>query len=144
MRRWAVTAVIVAPARLRREWRLTVQETDVMNYRGSCHCGRVAFEVEGTIESAMACNCSMCQRKGSLLWFVPREQLKLLTPDADASTYLFNKHVIRHRFCPLCGIHPFGEGTGPNGQAMAAVNVRCLEGIDVAAVPVTHFDGRSR
>jgi hypothetical protein len=114
-----------------------------MRYRGSCHCGRVAFEVEGTIDSAMACNCSMCQRKGSLLWFLPRERLELLTPDADAGTYLFNKHVIRHRFCPLCGIHPYGEGPGPNGQPMAAINIRCLEGIDLASVPVTHFDGRS-
>ncbi|HEY1231008.1 MAG TPA: GFA family protein [Ramlibacter sp.] len=114
-----------------------------MLYRGSCHCGRVAFEVEGTIEQAMACNCSMCQRKGSLLWFVPREQLRLLTPDADAATYLFNKHVIRHRFCPLCGIHPYGEGKGPDGQPMAAVNIRCIEGIDLDTVSVTHYDGRS-
>ena len=114
-----------------------------MKYRGSCHCGRVAFEVEGTLEGALACNCSMCQRKGSLLWFVPREQLTLLTPDADASTYLFNKHAIRHRFCPSCGIHPFAEARNPNGDPMAAVNVRCLDGIDLASVPVTHFDGRS-
>jgi hypothetical protein len=115
-----------------------------MKYRGSCHCGRVAFEVEGTLDSAMACNCSMCQRKGSLLWFVPHQQLTLLTPEADAATYLFNKHVIRHRFCPACGIHPYGEGPGPGGGAMAAINIRCLEGIDLESVPVTHFDGRSR
>jgi len=114
-----------------------------MKYRGSCHCGQVAFEVEGTLEGALACNCSMCQRKGSLLWFVPREQLTLLTPDADASTYLFNKHAIRHRFCPSCGIHPFAEARNPKGDPMAAVNVRCLDGIDLASVPVTHFDGRS-
>ena len=38
-----------------------------MKYSGSCQCGRVAFEVEGEIDQAMACNCSMCQRKGSLL-----------------------------------------------------------------------------
>ena len=40
-------------------------------HKGSCHCGKVAFEVEGDIDSAMSCNCSICQRKGSLLWFVP-------------------------------------------------------------------------
>lgn len=114
-----------------------------MNYRGSCHCGRIAFEVDGTIDSAMACNCSMCQRRGSLLWFVPRDLLKLLTPDANAGTYMFNKHVIKHRFCPNCGIHPYGEGTDPKGNAMAAINVRCLEGIELAAIPVAHFDGRS-
>jgi len=115
-----------------------------MNYKGSCHCGRVAFEVEGEIASVMSCNCSICQRKGALMWFVPRDRLRLLTPDENASTYLFNKHVIRHRFCPACGMHPYGEGKDASGNAMAAVNVRCIEGIDLAAIPVTHFDGRSR
>lgn len=114
-----------------------------MKYRGSCHCGKVAFEVEGEIGTAMACNCSMCQRKGSLLWFVPRSELKLLTPEDAASTYMFNKHVIKHRFCPTCGIHPYGEGTDPKGNAMAAVNVRCLEGVDLDSVKVTHFNGRA-
>jgi hypothetical protein len=114
-----------------------------MNHKGSCHCGRVAFEVEGTIDGAVSCNCSMCQRKGSLLWFVPHDQLRLLTPDENASTYLFNKHLIKHRFCPTCGVHPYAEGTDPRGNRMAAINVRCLEGIDLTSVPVTHFDGRS-
>ena len=114
-----------------------------MNYRGSCHCGRIAFEVEGTIDSAMSCNCSICQRKGSLLWFVPRAQFKLATPEENASTYTFNKHVIKHHFCPVCGIHPYGEGADPTGRATAAVNVRCLEGIELGSVAVTHFDGRS-
>ncbi len=114
-----------------------------MKYTGSCHCGKVAFEVEGQIDGAVACNCSMCQRKGSLLWFVPRDALHLLTPEDAAHTYLFNKHLIKHRFCPTCGIHPYGEGTDPKGNRMAAINIRCLEGIDLAAVPVTHYDGRS-
>ena len=114
-----------------------------MKYQGSCHCGRVAFEIEGTIDSALACNCSICERKGSLLWFVARDQLKLTTPAASLSTYTFNKHVIKHRFCATCGIHPFGEGTDPKGNAIAAVNIRCLEGIDLASIPVHHFDGRS-
>lgn len=111
-------------------------------YSGSCHCGKVAFEVDGEIGTALACNCSICRRKGSLLWFVPRANLRLTTPEADGSTYLFNKHVIRHRFCARCGIHPFGEGTDPQGNAMAAINLRCLDGIDLDAVPVQHFNGR--
>jgi hypothetical protein len=32
----------------------------------------------------------------------------------------------------------------PNGDRVAAVNVRCLEDVDLAAVPVRHYDGRSR
>lgn len=112
-------------------------------YKGSCHCGKVAFEVDGEIDGAMTCNCSICQRKGSMLWFVPREQFRLLTPEGNLATYTFNKHVIKHRFCTSCGIHPFGEGADPQGNRMAAINIRCIEDIDLDAVPVQHFDGRS-
>jgi hypothetical protein len=115
-----------------------------MLYKGSCHCGKVAFEVEGEIASALACNCSICSRKGSLLWFVPREKMKLLTPEDAAASYTFNKHVIKHRFCPTCGMHPYGEGVDPKGNAIAAINIRCLEGIDLAAIPVHEYDGRSK
>jgi hypothetical protein len=114
-----------------------------MKYTGSCHCGNIRFEVEGEIRSAMQCNCSICSRKGSLLWFVPRSDFRLLTPEDKAASYTFNKHVIRHRFCQTCGIHAFAYGTDPKGNEMAAVNIRCLEGIDLAAVPVNPFDGRA-
>jgi hypothetical protein len=115
-----------------------------MKYQGSCHCGKVAFEVEGEIKSALACNCSICSRKGSLLWFVPRDKFTLLTPEDAAGTYTFNKHVIKHRFCAVCGIHPYAEAVDPKGVPTAAVNVRCLDGLDLASVPVQQFDGRSR
>jgi hypothetical protein len=114
-----------------------------MLHQGSCHCGRVKFEVEGDIDSALSCNCSICQRKGSLLWFVPRSAMRLLTPEGDTSTYQFRNHQIKHRFCATCGIQPYSDATSPSGQAMAAINIRCIEGIDLQAIPVTHFDGRS-
>jgi hypothetical protein len=115
-----------------------------MKYKGSCHCGKVAFEVEGEVKGAMACNCSICSRKGSLLWFVPREQLKLLTPESNSSSYKFNKHMIDHRFCPQCGIHPYAEAVDPkSGKPTAAVNIRCIEGLDLKSVPVKEFDGRA-
>lgn len=112
-------------------------------HQGSCHCGAGAFEVEGEIDSGLACNCSICSRRGSLLWFAPRERLRLKTPESALATYTFNKHVIQHRFCPTCGIHPFGEGTDPKGRAMVAVNLRCLPELDLSQVPVHHYDGRA-
>ena len=113
-------------------------------HQGSCHCGQVAFEVDGDIDSAMSCNCSMCQRKGSLFWFVPRAQLRITQGQNTMATYTFNRHVIKHHFCPTCGIHPFGEGTDPKGNAMAAINIRCLTDIELESVPVHHYDGRSK
>jgi hypothetical protein len=114
-----------------------------MTYQGSCHCGKVAFDVEGEINGAMACNCSMCARRASLLWFVPRDQLHLRTDEDALGTYTFNKHHIQHRFCPTCGIHVYGEAADAQGNQMAAVNIRCLEGVDVDTMPVKHFDGRA-
>jgi hypothetical protein len=114
-----------------------------MIYKGSCHCGNVAFEVEAELTGVMACNCSICSRKGALMWFVPHDRLRLLTPEGNAATYTFNKHVIKHRFCPQCGMHPYGEGVDPKGNAMAAINIRCLEDVDLASIPVKNFDGKS-
>lgn len=114
-----------------------------MKYQGSCHCGKVRYEAEGELKSAIACNCSMCQRKGSLLWFIPRDAFRLLTPESETAEYTFNKRVIRHRFCKTCGMHPYAEGVDPKGNRMAAINIRCLEGIDLAAIPVKEFNGRA-
>ncbi|BCT94067.1 hypothetical protein LYSHEL_30940 [Lysobacter helvus] len=114
-----------------------------MQYTGSCQCGQVAFDAEGEIESALSCNCSMCARRASLLWFVPRDKLVLRTPEAAIATYTFNKHHIQHRFCPTCGIHVFGEAADPQGNQVAAVNLRCIEGLDLSAIPVHAYDGRA-
>jgi hypothetical protein len=113
-----------------------------MSHQGSCHCGRVRFRVAGEIAEVTDCNCSICRRKAMLMWFVPREALVLDTPEGDIATYTFNAHVIRHRFCPTCGIHVFGEVTGPDGIARAAVNARCLDDVDLAALTVNQYNGR--
>ena len=73
-----------------------------MKYRGSCHCDNVAFEAEGEIGELLACNCSMCRRKG---------------------------------------LHPYAEATDREGKPIAAVNVRCIEGVDPWSFTVKHFDG---
>ena len=57
-------------------------------------------------------------------------------------TYTFNKHVIKHHFCLACGVHLYGEGVDEKGNRTAAINIRCLENIDLASVQVQNFDGR--
>ncbi|MBN1653366.1 MAG: GFA family protein [Deltaproteobacteria bacterium] len=115
-----------------------------MKYHGSCHCGRITYDVEGEIEQAVECNCSHCSRKGYLLWFVPREQLTLSDPEVELSTYTFNKHVIKHHFCSNCGCAPFGFGKDSKGNATAAVNLRCIENLDLSKIKIVQVDGRSR
>lgn len=112
-------------------------------HKGSCHCGKVAFEVEADLQQAIECNCSHCSRKGYLLTFVPRENLNILRGEESLSTYTFNTHTIRHRFCATCGCAPFGEGKKPTGEATAAINIRCLEELDPARLKIVPVDGRN-
>ncbi|MGA7296891.1 MAG: GFA family protein [Rhodanobacteraceae bacterium] len=113
-----------------------------MTHQGSCHCGRIAYEVEGQPDQLTTCNCSHCARKGYLMWFVPRETVSLKTPESDMATYTFNKHAIQHHFCPTCGCAPFGFGEH-EGKQIAAINVRCLPDMETADMPVREVDGRS-
>jgi hypothetical protein len=78
-----------------------------------------------------------------VLWFAPRNTVTLASGESDLTTYTFNKHVIKHRFCRHCGILPFGEGVDPQGNAVAAINLRCLENFEFDKLPVQHYDGRS-
>ena len=114
-----------------------------MAHKGSCHCGKIAFEVEGDFNEVIECNCSNCSRKGLLLWFVPRDKLTLKAPEANLSEYTFNKHKIKHQICATCGTQPFAFANGPDGKPTAAVNIRCLENVDLTKVKRKPFDGKS-
>ncbi len=112
-----------------------------MVYKGSCHCGKVAFEAEGDLGAALSCNCSICSRKGALLWAVPLDRVRFAGKPGDLGRYMFNRHQIAHRFCTTCGIHTHGENAAQGGDVF--INIRCLEGVDLDKVPLHHFDGRS-
>ena len=114
-----------------------------MTYKGGCHCGRIAFEVDGELDKVVQCNCSICTKRGYLLWMRPRDELRLATPEADLATYTFRSGRIRHHFCPTCGCAPFAFGSDKTGAARAVVNVRCLDGVELASLEVMPFDGRS-
>ncbi len=114
-----------------------------MLYKGSCHCGKIAFEVEGEIDQAMDCNCSHCSRKGYRLWFAPAASFKLKSAEGDYGVYHFNRHAIDHHFCTVCGCAPFAWGKSPNGDKTAAINLRCIEDLDLSTIKTVQVDGRS-
>jgi hypothetical protein len=96
------------------------------------------------VGEVLACNCSRCGRLGSLLAFAPATQFQLLSGKGDLTKYEFNNHTIEHQFCSTCGIQSFAIGTNPRtGEKTAAINVRCLEGIDLDALKVKKVDGKS-
>lgn len=111
-----------------------------MTYKGGCHCGKIAFEVEGQLDQVMDCNCSICAQRGYLHWFVPSDKLRISTPETNLATYTFKSGKYQHQFCPSCGSAPFVRATDGSG---ASINVRCLKGVEPSTLKVQQFDGRS-
>ena len=113
-------------------------------YTGGCQCGKVRYQVHMDIGEVLECNCSRCARLGSLLAFTSASQFKLLSGEGDLTQFRFNRHMIEHQFCSSCGIQSFALGVHPkSGEKVAAINVRCVDGIDVDALKIRKVDGRS-
>jgi len=110
-------------------------------YRGSCHCGRVVFELLTTLDYVVDCNCSLCRRRGALWHGASDKSLSILSGKTDLLLYQFNTMTAKHYFCRHCGIHPFIR---PRlDPTRWAVNVRCLEGVELSTIPVRSFDGEN-
>jgi len=108
---------------------------------GSCHCGRVRFRVTADLDGVTECNCSICSKKGFLHLIVPPDGFALLSGRDDLATYRFNTGTAQHTFCKACGVHPFYVPR--SDQDKIDVNVRCLDGIELATISIKRFDGRN-
>lgn len=112
-------------------------------HHGSCHCGAVKFEVDTDLAKVIECNCSHCSRKGFLLTFVPEDKFHLLSVEENLTEYRFNRKFIAHLFCKTCGVQSFGRGKNEKGEVTIAVNVRCLDDVDIKTLKPEFFDGKS-
>jgi len=110
-------------------------------YEGGCHCGRVRFRVTAALSGVADCNCSICTKKGFLHLIVPPEQFELLSGQEELTVYRFNTGVAQHSFCRHCGVHPFYVPRSDPDKI--DVNVRCIDGIDLAEIEIHKFDGRN-
>ena len=116
---------------------------ELQTYDGGCHCGRVRYQVTTTLEPVLSCNCSICQKRGALWTYVAPAQFKLISGQDELSDYQFHKKAIHHLFCRNCGIASFATGRGEDGTEGVGVNARCLEGVEIEALALTPFDGKS-
>lgn len=109
-------------------------------HKGSCHCGRVEFEVEAPpVIEAIECNCSICQKTGFLHLMVPENHFHLLKGQDFLKTYTFNTHKAKHLFCTVCGVKAFYR---PRSHPhYFSVNVRCLDMKSIRHLGFLQFDG---
>lgn len=118
-------------------------------YQGSCHCGRVRFEVDADLETGTGrCNCSYCQKVRNWSVIVKPEDFRLLCNEAtETSDYQFGTLSGHHRFCRTCGLHAYGRGhVEEMGGDYASVAISCLDDLsddERANLPIRYMDGRA-
>ena len=124
----------------------------------TCNCGQLSLTYEGPDpERISLCQCYECQRRtGSVFSVQARLPIEHVTIEGESTTWTFpesgkppatfrscDSGGATYHFCPKCGCAPFAEGTDKKGAPQAAVNVRCLEGVNPSALKIVPFDGRS-
>jgi len=115
--------------------------SEMKTYQGSCHCGRVRFEIRTELTRVSECNCSICRGKGYLHHMVTPDRFRLIQGEADLATYQFGTKRALHQFCRHCGVAAFYRPRANPANYM--VNARCLDGVDLNSVERVSFDGQS-
>jgi hypothetical protein len=111
-------------------------------YQGSCHCGAVQFCIEAEINELIACDCSLCRKKNALMATVSYAALKIHRGREWLSLYQWNTGKAEHYFCSKCGIYTFNRRR--MNSDLYSVNAYCLDGLDLATLPVRQVAGKNR
>jgi hypothetical protein len=81
--------------------------------RGSCLCGAISFQVDGTLEhSPEACHCSQCRKQTSHVFVgVNVQRASLTVQGGDKVTWYRSSEKVRRGFCSVCGSALFWNPT---------------------------------
>lgn len=119
-------------------------------YRGECHCGIARFEIEADIDHVRECDCSICRRRGALIFRVAPNAIRFLTPLDRLIVYRWGTGTAADYICPECGIMPFRQPSaltkaeidaGKSSFDGWAVNVRCIDGLNLETLPRVRIPG---
>ncbi|MEX1251328.1 MAG: hypothetical protein WEA77_09060 [Hyphomonas sp.] len=94
---------------------------------GGCHSGQVRLEAEGDFPSGMECKCLHCNKKSFVIAFLGRQDFKLTKGEGA---------------CTSCGTQAVGPGAGLDGKEMAAINLRCVDGLDRSQITFIPNSGK--
>ena len=108
-------------------------------HSGSCHCGAIRFTLNCELVELTTCDCSLCVKRNALMTKVPEAALSIEEGHDLLATYEWNSRKAKHHFCKRCGIYVFHrKRAAPDHYG---VNIFCLDGFDVASLPVRATEG---
>ena len=108
------------------------------HYSGSCLCGKVTFEINGTLSNVGHCHCGMCQRwhggaYGSYAKIDDADSFKLTAGAEHFKTYKSSAEAARG-FCSNCG----SSLSGNEGNKPVYICITALTG-DAGIKPEAHI-----
>jgi hypothetical protein len=111
----------------------------VSTHSGSCHCGGIRFTVTHDPVELTTCDCSLCAKRNALMVKVPEAALRIEQGQDLLALYEWNSRIAKHHFCSRCGIYVFHRKRAAPDHF--GVNIFCLDGFDVASLPVRATEG---
>ncbi len=110
--------------------------------KGQCHCKAVEWTYSLPLESATACNCTLCSRYGAL-WAYAHLNHGIQFTGATAK-YERGRKLNGYHFCSQCGCTMFyiSNAQDEQGRLRMAVNLRmAVDPNQIANLLIDHFDG---
>ena len=122
---------------------MTTSTTPLRKHTGSCHCGAVRFEAEIDASAGTMCNCSICTKLGAVGVIAKPAAFRLVSGEAELSTYAWGGRISQRKFCKHCGVYCFALGhLDVLGGDYVSINLNSLDDFDLSRVKLGHWDGR--
>ena len=76
-------------------------------YIGSCHCGKVRFEVDMNLDHVRVCDCTVCKKRGALNHRVEEKDIQIFTPLDELIQYKWHTMRATDYICPVTTVPTF-------------------------------------
>jgi hypothetical protein len=101
--------------------------------RGSCLCRGVVFEIDGKLNTVLACHCSQCAKTSGNFAAMTRcadENLRILTD--ESLTWFSSSENVKRGFCNRCGGNLFWKQDGSRDTYITAGSLDHPTGVKIS------------
>jgi hypothetical protein len=106
----------------------------------ACHCGAVRWRLDSLPADVTDCNCSICQRYGTLWAYCSPASAHRLDAGGCTDTYMWDDRSIAFHRCQNCGCVTHWAAVDPAADRMG-INARMLPLDLLSGIRVRHLDG---
>ena len=107
----------------------------------NCHCGAINIEVSEAPKSLTSCNCSICNRYGTLWGYYEPDEVTITSRSSDLSKYSWGEESIYFYHCIKCGCVTHYKSSSKVENPKTVVNFRMAKPSAIKSIEIRKFDG---